>query len=91
MSSKKKAARTSPKGGLPKDVTFRRPTRKEMDAAFRKTIRRHGETLRALGDASGLSSRSKRVRAAIDVIHERYGRALDELGDSSGLPKPKGD
>lgn len=41
--------------------TFRRPTVKEFDEAFDKTIGRHGKALRALGDASALSKRRKKV------------------------------
>jgi antitoxin component of MazEF toxin-antitoxin module len=41
--------------------TFRRPTKKEAQAAFDKVVRRHGETLRALGDTSALSSRSRKT------------------------------
>lgn len=86
---RKKPKKQGPDARLPKKVEFRRPTRKESDAAFARTIRRHGETLRALGDTSGLSTRTERVQHALDVIHERYGRALGELGDSSELSKPK--
>lgn len=41
--------------------TFRRPTKKEFDAAFNKTIRRHGEALRALGDISTSSTSSRKT------------------------------
>jgi antitoxin component of MazEF toxin-antitoxin module len=40
--------------------TFRRPTKKESEAAFDKVVRRHGEALRALGDTSALSTRSQK-------------------------------
>lgn len=40
--------------------TFRRPTKKEFDDAFEKTIRRHGEALRALGDTSTSSTSSRK-------------------------------
>ena len=39
---------------------FRRPTKKEFDDAFDKTIRRHGEALRTLGDTSALSTSSRK-------------------------------
>lgn len=69
--------------------TSRRPTEKEFNDAFDKTIQRHGKALRALGDASVLSKRRKKVEAALRYVHKRYGKALRQLGDASNLGKPK--
>ena len=62
MRSRKKQKRVArkPLGEIPSDAEFRRPTNYEMEKAFAATIRRHGETLRALGDASELSKPKKK-------------------------------
>lgn len=72
--------------------TFRRATRKESEAAYKKTLARHGEALRALGDASPAGMRRPSVEELGDAIGyalEKYGNALDRLGDASAPAKPK--